>query len=134
MTPDMTGVIGIGTDLVEIARIEKSIAQFGDKFIDRIYTEAEQKTAALRGDQTRYYAMRFAAKEAAWKALSPNTDSGIGWHDLEISTDDDGRPRLSFLGKAADVFKKMTNGRGSTTISLSDDGGMAIAFVVLLAS
>lgn len=127
-------IVGIGTDLVEIARIEKSIAQFEARFIDRIFTANEQKSAALRGNQARFYAMRFAAKEAAWKALSPGRDQGVGWHDFEITATDDGKPELLFHGKAKELFSKMANGDGKISLSLSDDGGMALAFVVLSAS
>ena len=127
-------IVGIGTDLVKIARIEQSIKRFGARFIDRIFTANEQKSAAMRGNLPRFYAMRFAAKEAAWKALSPGRDQGVGWHDLEITATDDGKPELHFHGKAKEVFSEMVNGDGKINLSLSDDGGMALAFVVLSAS
>ena len=79
-------IYGIGTDIVEISRIGQSIDRFGDKFINRIFTKHEQTAAQKRKDQTRFYAMRFAAKEACWKALSPGRDFGIGWLDLEVIT------------------------------------------------
>ena len=126
-------IIGIGTDLVEIARIEKAITRFGAQFLNRVFTANEQEAAALRGDQPRFYAMRFAAKEAAWKALSPGRGQGVGWHDLEITASKDGKPELHFHGKAKEVFGKMVDGGGKTNLSLSDDGGMALAFVVLSA-
>jgi holo-[acyl-carrier protein] synthase len=126
-------IYGIGSDLVEIDRIAKIVARHGDRFVDRIYTKYEQSAAKKRADQSRYYAMRFAAKEAAWKALSPGRDLGIGWQELEIISRDDGQPLLNLKGKAADYFAKETNNKGMCHLSLSDDGGMALAFVVLSA-
>lgn len=124
-------IYGIGTDLVEISRIEKAIDDKGARFLDRIYTLDEQEAAAKRDNAARFFALRWAAKEAAWKALSPGYQNGVGWHDLEIRSDDDGKPELIFHGAAADYFAKETDGRGMTHVSLSDDGGMALAFVVL---
>jgi len=126
-------IYGIGTDLVEIDRIDKMITRHGQRFLDRVYTEDEQVAAQERGDQSRFYAMRFAAKEAAWKALSPGRDQGIGWQDLEIISRDDGQPVLNLRGKAKDYFAQETNNQGICHLSLSDDGGMALAFVVLSA-
>ena len=124
-------IYGIGTDLVEISRIKNSIDQFGDRFLDRIYTKDERNAAAERDDAVRFYALRWAAKEAAWKALSPGYQNGVGWKDLEIQSDEDGKPELILHGAAAEFFTDQTDGRGETNISLSDDGGMALAFVVL---
>ncbi|MCE2516673.1 MAG: holo-ACP synthase [Alphaproteobacteria bacterium] len=126
-------ITGIGTDLVKISRIEQSLQRFGDKFISRIFTPSEQLAATERKDKARFYAMRFAAKEAAWKALSPGYQNGVGWHDLEITATEDGQPILRFHGRARDVFDRATGGHGQTHVSLSDDGGMALAFVVLSA-
>jgi holo-[acyl-carrier protein] synthase len=137
-------IYGIGTDLVEIIRIEQTIKRFGQRFIDRIFTAHEQQAAGHRKDKVRFYALRFAAKEAAWKALSPtlspsdNTlspsdNKGVGWHDLEISSNSDGKPELHFRGRAAEIFDDISGGGGMAHLSLSDDGGMALAFVVLFA-
>lgn len=126
-------IIGVGTDLVEVSRIGQSIEKYGQKFIDRVFTSDEQAQAESRKDQTRFYAMRFAAKEAAWKALSPGYSNGVAWHDLNITSNQDGKPELFFTNKAAEVFASMTENNGKTHLSLSDDGGMALAFVVLSA-
>lgn len=126
-------ITGIGTDLVKISRIEQSLERFGDRFIDRVFTKAEQDDAATRKDKPRFFAMRFAAKEAAWKALSPGYQNGVGWHDFEVTATPDGQPILRFHGKAKDVFDGATGGQGGVHLSLSDDGGMALAFVVLSA-
>jgi len=127
-------ICGIGTDLVEIRRIEASLAKFGDRFIRRIYTEDEQAAARKRSDPARFYAMRFAAKEAAWKALSPGRKRGVSWVDLEVASQPDGKPHLVFHGAALEIFHQKTGTKGQIDLSLSDDGGMALAFVVLSAS
>ena len=126
-------IYGIGTDIVEIARIAAAIEKSGDRFLDRIYTENEKAAAQDRTDKSRFYALRWAAKEAAWKALSPGYQNGVGWHDLEVINDQDGKPLLVFHGAAHEYFENQTNGLGQTDLSLSDDGGMALAFVVLSA-
>lgn len=140
-------IIGIGTDIVVIDRINAAITRFGDRFLRRIFTDGEISQAQKRkspdtgpdtgsdtGPNARFYAMRFAAKEAAWKALSPGRDQGVGWRDFEVISNPDGSPGLLFHGRAAGVFETMTNGKGKTSLSLSDDGGFALAFVVLSAS
>lgn len=126
-------IYGIGTDIVEIARITAAIEKSGDRFLDRIYTENEKAAAQDRTDKSRFYALRWAAKEAAWKALSPGYQNGVGWQDLEVINDQDGKPLLMFHGAAQEYFENQTNGLGKTDLSLSDDGGMALAFVVLSA-
>jgi holo-[acyl-carrier protein] synthase len=124
-------IYGIGTDIVEIRRIEDAIAKSGKRFIDRIFTKEEQEAAGRRGDRARFYALRWSAKEASWKALSPGYQSGVGWLDLEVTSNVDGKPIMVFHGKAAAFFEAETQGRGKIELSLSDDGGMALAFVVL---
>lgn len=126
-------IIGIGTDLVQIERIGHIIDRFGARFLDRIYTPSEQQEAASRKQQTRFYAMRFAAKEAGWKALSPQRDGSIGWHDFEVTSTDQGKPVLAYHGAARSVFHEKSAGKGQIDLSLTDDGGFALAFVVLSA-
>lgn len=122
---------GIGVDIVKISRIQKVIENKGARFLNRIYTKAEQKAASERGDSSRFYALRWAAKEAGWKALSPGYKRGVSWLDIEISSDQDGKPSILFHGKAAEFFATETGGQGKINLSLSDDSGMALAFVVL---
>ena len=131
-------IIGIGTDMVSIDRIDRIIGRFGTRFLDRIFTPAEQRQAEGRTQKMRFYAMRFAAKEAGWKALSPDRRRRIGWHDFEVTSTDQGQPVLNFHGEARDLLaeKAGQGGRrsGQIDLSLSDDGGFALAFVVLSAS
>ena len=126
-------IFGVGTDIVDISRIAEAIDRHGDKFIGRVFTKDEQTAAEKRGDKIRFYAMRFAAKEACWKALSPGRELGISWHDLEVDSTDQGQPFMRLHGKAADYFAQATDNRGQCHLSLSDDGGMALAFVTLSA-
>ena len=97
-------IIGIGTDIVSIDRIDRIIGRFGTRFLDRIFTPAEQHQAEGRAQKMRFYAMRFAAKEAGWKALSPDRRRRIGWHDFEVISTDQGQPVLNFHGEAQDVL------------------------------
>jgi holo-[acyl-carrier protein] synthase len=124
-------IIGIGTDIVGIERVSHVVDRFGRRFINRIYTLAEQEEVKSKKQQHRFYAMRFAAKEAGWKALSPQRHRSIGWHDFEITSTDQGRPVLALHGAAREVFEE--KGGGQINLSLSDDGGFALAFVVLSA-
>ena len=127
-------IIGIGTDIVVVERIGWMIDRFGARFLDRVFTADEQVQAARRGHLVSFYALRFAAKEAGWKALSPPRGRGIGWHDFEISATSEGQPRLAFWGKAAEVLAEKGGDGAKIDLSLSDDGGFALAFVVLSAS
>ncbi len=122
---------GIGTDIVKIDRIGRLITRFGDRFRWRICTDAECAEAATRRDEPRFFAMRFAAKEAAWKALSPPRTLGIGWHDFEVIQDENRAPRLILHKPARDFFVAQFADEPTPHLSLSDDGGIALAFVVL---
>lgn len=126
-------IIGVGTDLVAIDRISSSIDRFGDRFLNRVFTDLEQQQASQRKQQASFYAMRFAAKEAGWKALSPDRKLSIGWHDFEILSTDQGQPLLSFKREAQRCLAEKGGQQAQIHLSLSDDGGFALAFVVLSA-
>ncbi len=114
----------VGVDIVEIARIEKAIARWGERFLRRVYTEPELR---LYHGKSASLAARFAGKEAVIKSLGTQT-RGIGWRDIEILSDSDGRPLVYLYGKAqeqADV-----SGLEKFAISLSHSREYAIAFVV----
>ena len=127
-------IYGIGVDVVKIARIEASLNRFGEKFCRRIFTSKEIEYASKRGNQARIYALGFAAKEAAWKALSPRRGHGIGWHDFEVVRERGGRPNLILRGQAAKLLNTETKKGGEVHLSLSDDDGFALAFVVVSVS
>ena len=114
----------IGTDIIEIARIEQAIARWGESFLRRIYTDPE---LSLYHDHPPSLAARFAAKEAVMKAIgTPN--QGIGWRDIEILSDSDGRPFVHLYGKAQNRASSL--GLDELAISLSHSRDYAIAFVV----
>ena len=90
---------GIGNDIIEIERIEKSIQRYGQKFLDRIFTKNEQNYCLKHHRSSRHFAGRFAAKEAVVKALGTGIREGISWLDIEIINDNFGKPCVSFSEK-----------------------------------
>lgn len=114
----------IGTDIVEVARIEKVVARWGEKFLQRVYTESELKLCRKRLPSL---AARFAGKEAVIKALGTQT-RGIGWREIEILSDPEGKPLVRLYGKAQSQADAL--GLGGLAISLSHSKEYAIAFVV----
>lgn len=121
-------IVGIGTDLVEIARIAKSIARNPQALARRVLTANEFEKYLSHSKSADYLAKRFAAKEAAAKALG----TGIGkvsWQDLEVTNNDSGAPQLACSGSAEQLMTAL--GGESIHLSLADDGGFALAFVVI---
>ncbi|HOT90468.1 MAG TPA: holo-ACP synthase [Anaerolineae bacterium] len=118
-----------GVDLVEIPRIERALARFGEKFLARVYTPDEVRYSRGRPAEL---AARFAAKEAVAKALGVGvrilSPAGIGWLDVETLNEASGKPYLILHGRARTLAE--AQGLNEWAISLSHDGGMAIAFVV----
>ena len=123
-----TGVAGIGTDLVEIARLHKSLART-KSFAEKVFTEAERDYCGKRANSAEAFAARFAAKEAFLKAVGCGIFDGIPLTQIEVVNAESGEPRLA-LGPAA---KKAMRARGGTDalVSLSHAGGTAVAFVVV---
>lgn len=123
-------ILGIGTDIVQIARIERAIDRLGTRFVQRILCDQEISVFEKRTDRVAYLAKRFAAKEAASKALG----SGIGrvsWQDFSILNDDSGAPVLRLGGRAAELLR--ARGARQALLSLSDERDFAMAFVILIA-
>jgi holo-[acyl-carrier protein] synthase len=125
-------IIGIGSDLVEIERIAQLLTKHGERFVERILTEAERARFAQKPEQTRahWLAKRFAAKEAVAKALGTGFSQGISFQSMEISNDPLGKPEVSLLGKAKDLLDKRTN-HWSVHLSLTDERRYAQAFAVI---
>ncbi|MBL4608810.1 MAG: holo-ACP synthase [Pseudomonadales bacterium] len=121
-------IIGIGTDIVEIDRIVGVLSRQGESFIRRILTPTEQKQLLSKKDQARFLAKRFAAKEAASKALGTGFSQGVSWQDFEVSSDELGRPLLSFSGQAKLLIEQ--KGVTESHLSISDEKHYAIAFAV----
>lgn len=122
-------IVGIGTDVAEIERIEQSIARFGDRFLHRIYTADEIVYCQRKKRSAESFAARFAAKEAAAKALGTGISQGVGWREFEVLRERGGRPRLVLHGRAAELAA--TLGVTATALSLTHAGSSALAFVVL---
>ena len=120
-------IIGTGCDITDITRIERALARFGAHFSQKILTLDEQKSA--HGKPSQYLAGRFAAKEAAVKALGTGFRRGIWFTEIQILTNPLGAPTLSFLGKAASLTQEL--GVLKTHVSISHEQHYALAFVVL---
>ncbi len=114
----------VGVDIIEIARIERAIARWGDGFLRRVYTEPELK---LCHKKPLSLAARFAGKEAVFKAIGSRT-SGIGWREIEILADPDGKPLVHLYGKAQSQADGL--GMNNLAISLSHSREYAIAFAI----
>ena len=124
------GVIGVGIDIVPVARVERLLARHADRALRRLFTESERAYARTQSLPALHLAARIAAKEAAYKALSGDeTARGIGWQDIEVLRLADGRPLLSFHGTAAERFAAL--GGTHCHLSLTHSGGVAAAVVVL---
>jgi holo-[acyl-carrier protein] synthase len=122
-------VIGHGVDIVEIARIEKMLADHGERFLERCFTDTE-RAYADSGDKRRAerYAARFAAKEAAMKALGTGWRDGISWRDFAVVREPSGRPSLAVTGRCAELAKELHI--VSWRISLSHTSTLAMASVM----
>ncbi|QPZ92748.1 holo-ACP synthase [Thioclava electrotropha] len=126
-------ILGIGTDLANIERIERTLDRFGDRFRNRVFTETEQRKAERRKDVAGTYAKRWAAKEACSKALGTGLRMGIAWKDMAVTNLPTGQPVMQVTGWAADRLKEMTpEGYESVIhVTLTDDHPWAQAFVVI---
>lgn len=126
-------ILGIGTDLANIERIEATLARFGDRFRNRVFTEAEQRKAARRKDVAGTYAKRWAAKEACSKALGTGLRMGIAWKDMGVTNLRTGQPVMHLTGWAAERLAALTppGHEAIVHVSLTDDHPWAQAFVVI---
>ena len=126
-------ILGVGTDIVDARRIGESIDQFADKFIDRIFTTAERAAAAATSQPQAYFAKRFAAKEAVYKALSGAGMSGLGWQQAETLSLPNGAPVMSLTGQCKTALEALTPDgyKAQISISLSDELPYALAFVII---
>jgi holo-[acyl-carrier protein] synthase len=122
-------ILGIGTDLMEIARIQKSIARFGDRFLQRVYTPSEIHYCSQKKNAAESLAARFAAKEAGAKALGTGISYGISWLELEVTREPSGKPSLQLSGRAA--ARAQALGVTRISLSLTHSRDMALAVVVM---
>ena len=126
-------ILGIGTDLANIDRIQKTIDRFGQRFKDRVFTPIEQNKAEKRKDIIGTYAKRWAAKEACSKALGTGLAMGISWKDMSVSNLETGQPIMKLTGWAAKKMSDMTpeGYEAIVHVTLTDDHPWAQAFVVI---
>ena len=126
-------IIGIGSDLCDIRRIEQTLERFGDRFTHRVYTEGERARSARRAARAPSYARRFAAKEACAKALGTGLRAGVFWRDMEVANLPSGQPTLRLAGGALERLKAITpDGHEAIVhVTMTDDPPLAQAFVVI---
>ena len=121
-------IVGTGIDIAEVPRIRQSIARFGDRFLRRIYTAGEIGYCDSKANRVERYAARFAAKEAAMKALGTGWSRGVRWVDVEVVREKGGRPTLRLAGEAANVAGRM--GVKNIAVSITHTAEQAFAQVI----
>ena len=128
-------IIGIGNDLIDIRRIERTLKRFGDRFVDRIYTATEQKKSERRTDPAASYAKRFAAKEACSKALGTGFRRGVYWRDMGVVNLQGGKPTMRLSGGAAARLAELVPAgmEPQIDVSLTDEPPLAQATVIISA-
>jgi len=122
-------IVGLGIDIAGISRFRRTLVRQGDRFIQRVYTEQEQSYCRSHRDPVPQFAVRFAAKEALFKALGTGWAKGVSWREAEVRRDDRGAPRLVLSGRAEEISKKL--GARVVHISLSHSEEAAVAVVIL---
>jgi holo-[acyl-carrier protein] synthase len=122
-------IVGTGIDIAEVPRIRHSIERFGERFLGRIFTAAERRYCDSKANRVERYAARFAAKEAAMKALGTGWNHGVRWQDCEVVRKPGGRPTLVFHGKAGEFAAKL--GVKNIALSLTHTEEQAMAQVIL---
>jgi holo-[acyl-carrier protein] synthase len=122
-------IVGSGIDIAEVPRIAQSISRFGNRFVRRIFTEAEIRYCESKANRVERYAARFAAKEAGMKAIGTGWNHGVTWHDVEVCREPGGRPTIALHGKAAEFAVRL--GVNHIALSLSHTPEIAIAQVIL---
>jgi holo-[acyl-carrier protein] synthase len=122
-------IVGSGIDITDVRRIAESIQRFGDRFLRRVFTEGEIRYCDSKANRVERYAARFAAKEAAMKAIGTGWNCGVAWRDVEVCRLPGGRPTITFHGKAAEFASKLDVKRVALSISHTEQ--LAIAQVIL---
>ncbi len=122
-------IVGIGTDLIEVDRIRKSVERYGDSFLHRVYTQKETAYAMSKQNFAERLAGRFAVKEAGMKAIGTGWRRGVTWKDFEVVNEPSGRPTLRLTGAAATIADALAVRRVS--VSITHTATMAMAVVIL---
>jgi holo-[acyl-carrier protein] synthase len=128
-------ILGIGNDVIDIRRVEQSLERFGERFIERIFTDIERKKSDGRAQRAASYAKRFAAKEACSKALGTGFRRGVYWRDMGVVNEKSGRPTMVLTGGALKQLGRLTPAGHKAVIHLTitDDFPYAHAFVIISA-
>ena len=126
-------IIGIGSDLADIRRISRTLERFGDRFVQRCFTEIEQRKSEKRRARAASYAKRWAAKEACSKALGTGLSMGVAWREMGVVNLPTGQPTMELTGGAAERLARMTPPGMITRlhVTITDDDPYAQAFVVI---
>jgi len=122
-------IVGIGVDVVDIRRLRRALERQGERFMRRIYTAGEQEYCRAHRDPAPYFAARFAAKEALFKALGTGWAQGVTWLDAEIRNNDQGAPWLALRGRTEEASRELSVQK--IHLSLSHSEGAAVALVIL---
>ncbi len=128
-------ILGIGTDILDVRRIERTLESYGDRFVQRLFSNWEQQRCQAHSNRANRYAQHFAAKEACAKALGTGFRFGVTWRDIELGALPSGQPILRLGGAARRRMRLLTPPRSETQInvSLSDEYPFVLAFVLLSA-
>ena len=127
-------IYGIGTDLINSKRVEKLLNKFGNKFLFKIFSYDEINNSKSSFNKSLYFSKRFAGKEAFWKAMSPNKDNTLRFNEIEILSNDRGKPYINLIGVTKNkvtILEKSLNSRFEFHISISDEKPNALAFVII---
>ena len=126
-------IIGLGNDLCEISRVEKTLARFSERFTMRCFTDIERRKSDARAQRAASYAKRFAAKEACAKALGTGMAWGVYWRDLGVVNLPSGKPTMRLTNGAAKALARLVpeGHEPHIHLTITDDGGMAQAFVII---
>ena len=126
-------IIGIGSDLIDIRRIERTIERYGDRFIERLFTDIEQAKSEGRRNRVESYAKRFAAKEACSKALGTGFRRGVYWRDMGVVNLPGGKPTMELTGGARRRLDELTPAgmEARIDVSITDDHPLAQAIVII---
>ena len=122
-------IVGTGIDLIDIGRIQHSMDRYGSRFLNRVYTAAEQAYCLRKRNAAESFAARFAAKEAAAKALGTGISQGVSWREIEVIRAATGKPGIRLHGRAAQIASRL--GVARTSVSLAHTPAMAVASVVI---
>ena len=127
-------IYGIGTDLINSERVEKLLNKFGEKFLFKVFSNEEIDNSKNSYNKALYFSKRFAGKEAFWKAVSPNKENTLHFNEIEILSNENGKPYINLIGRTKNRvsdLEKSLNCKLNFHISISDEKAYALAFVII---